>query len=203
MASVTDRIKKSVEALDKKQLKQALYLTTKRGLERHHGYVEEAARKCLANKDAPDSSACDLAIKTARDKLQATITVPMETTDMEGLEDYLKPSKEVENMPENMPVQAEKTDEELYAECAECHVADAVVKFVNISQHDCNGETGKAIQPLLQDETTPPEKWLKTMREVAGKDGCGQEAYKEVLGDLEDYLKEQDSEILKKANKEV
>jgi hypothetical protein len=201
MAGLGKRIEESVKALDGKQLKKALYLTTKRGLEKHHQWVEDTARTCLAHKNDPDASACDQAIKEARDKLQATITVGIESADLEGVEEYLTPKGE-ENMPKNMPAQAQKTDEELYQGCEECHVADAVVKFVSISREDCNGATGQSLEPLLEDETTPPEKWVETMREVASKEGCGQEAYKTVLGELEGYLEERNSPILDKANEE-
>ncbi len=195
MAGVGKRIEEAVKALDQKQIKKALYLTTKRGLERHHDWVEEAARTCLANKDNPD--VCGDAIKGARDKLQSTITVPMDSADLEGVEEYLTPKTEVK---EEQPVgKREMTDEELYDSCHECHIADAVVKFVSICEQDCSGETCRIMQPLLEDGTTPPEKWLHAMREVAGQEGCGQEAYKTVLGELETYLKGKDSDILKKA----
>jgi len=66
--SVTKRIEETVKALDQKQLKKALYLTESSGLERHHGFVEKAARTCLVNK--ADKEACEMAIKEARDKFR-------------------------------------------------------------------------------------------------------------------------------------
>jgi len=122
---VTKKIEDTISALDKGQLKKALYLTEAAGLEKHHGFVEEAARTCLSNKS--DKEVCSMAIKEARGKIQETITLPIDDTSIEGLEEYLTP--------EAQPGEAkppEKSDEELYEDCEECHVADAAVKFAEI-----------------------------------------------------------------------
>ena len=64
---ITKRIEDTISALDKKQLKKALSLSEAKGIENIHGFVEQAARTCLANKD--NEEACTLAIKEARDKV--------------------------------------------------------------------------------------------------------------------------------------
>lgn len=190
MAGVGKHIEEAVKALDQGQMKKALYLTDKRGAERQHAWVEEAARTCLADKD--NKPVCDQAMKEARDKMQETITAPIDSTDLEDLEDFLTPKQE-ETVPEEVAEHVEvreKTDEELYLDCPECHVADAAVKFVGVCEDDCSGETCATLRPLIENQSTPPETWVKTMRELAAKEGCGQEAYKKILGELEDYLKE-------------
>ena len=192
MTGVGKRIEETVKALEGKQIKKALYLTDKTGMEHQHEVVQGAARACVENKD--DKKACDAALKEARETLQASITATTDSTDLEGVEEMIAPKQE-EPVAES-PV--EQPEEDL--DCSECHVADAVVRFVQICDHDCNGETCKTMEPLLKDPMTPPEKWVKTMRQVASMDGCGQESYKAVLGDLEGYLKEKGPEILEKSN---
>ena len=88
MASITDKVKKTIEALDSQQLTKALYLTERRGLEAHHAWIKEAAQTCVENSDNP--KVCDAAIKEARDKVKATVTVEMDTTDLGSVEEYLK-----------------------------------------------------------------------------------------------------------------
>ncbi len=191
MAGIGKRIEETVKALEGKQVKKALYLTDKAGMEHQHEVVQEAARTCVANKD--DKKACDAALRQARETLQASITATTDSTDLEGVEDLLKEETRVK---EEAPVQ--KPEEEI--DCAECHVADAVVRFVEICDRDCNGETCKTMEPLLKDPMTPPEKWVKTMRQVANMEGCGQESYKAVLNNLEGYLKDKGPEILERSN---
>ncbi|GAI89161.1 unnamed protein product [marine sediment metagenome] len=126
---VTKRIEDTVSALDKGQLKKALYLTDREGLEKHHQFIEEAARTCLANKD--NQEACTLAVKEAKDKVQDTITLDIDDTSLEGLEEYLSPEKPPEQSPETQPT-SEKTDEELFEECEECHVAVAASRIAEV-----------------------------------------------------------------------
>ncbi|GAJ07842.1 unnamed protein product, partial [marine sediment metagenome] len=64
---ITKKIEDTIKALEAGQLKNALYLTDREGLERHHQFVVEAARTCLANKD--NKEACSMAIKEARAKV--------------------------------------------------------------------------------------------------------------------------------------
>ena len=182
--SVTNRLEKTVKALEQKQLKKALFLTDKEGLERHHQWVEEAARTCIANRN--DKQTCDTAIKQAKEKIQETITAPLDDASLEGLEEY---------MSEERPIERERVDE--LESCEECHISDAVVKFHEIAEGCGDAATMESIQKTLEDEP-PPEQWLKAMVSIAEKPSCGEESYQVVLGELTDYLQKRDSPILKK-----
>ncbi|GAJ18935.1 unnamed protein product, partial [marine sediment metagenome] len=115
---ITKRIEDTVKALDQGQLKKALYLTeNNEKLKRHHQFVEEAARTCLASKD--NKEVCKVAMEEAKDKMQETISLPIDDTSLEGVEEMLSPEKPPEQPTEAKPA-AEKTDEELYEECEEC-----------------------------------------------------------------------------------
>ena len=104
---VTKKIEDTVKALEQGQLKKALLLTDREGLERHHQFVEQAARTCLANKD--NKEACTMAIEEAKEKVQDTITLPIDDTSLEGVEEYLSPEKPPEQSLETQPT-SEKTD---------------------------------------------------------------------------------------------
>jgi hypothetical protein len=185
--NTTKRVEKTIEALEKKQLKNALFLTDRPETARHHQWVEEAARTCLTNKG--NKERCDAAIKEAKAKIVETTTVAMEDTSLEGIEEMLEPENTVQE-----PQVAEKTDEELYENCPECHLADAAVKFAEISRH-CTGEATE-LENLAEGDT-PPEKWLREMKRIKDNATCGQEAYQEVWNELTSYLKERESPILK------
>ncbi|GAJ15999.1 unnamed protein product, partial [marine sediment metagenome] len=159
---VTKKIEETVTALEKGQLKKALYLTKADGLEKHHGFVEEAARTCLANKD--NKEACAMAIREARDKVQDTITLPIDDTSLEGLEEYLSPENQLATQPTS-----EKTDEELFEECEECHVATAAVRIAEVcAEHPEEAGGGcKVISEKLEDENTEPSDWIRAMVETA------------------------------------
>ncbi len=89
---VTKRIEETISALDKGQLKKALYLTEgHEKLSRQHQFVEEAARICLTNKD--DKKVCQAAINEARNKVQGTASLPVDDTSLEGLEEYMTEPK--------------------------------------------------------------------------------------------------------------
>lgn len=197
MAGVGKRIEEAVKALDQKQLKKALYLTDKPKMERHHGWVEDATRTCLAHKDDP--KICDQAIRAARDKLASTITLPMDSVDLEGIESYLMHQTREENPVAGTEAKKEMTDEELYAHCDVCHVADAAVKFVAIAEEDeCDLEMAMGkLQPCVDNEMTTPEAWIKTMVEVAEQATCHKDQYGSVLTELTEYLQKENSEILK------
>lgn len=203
MAGVGKRVEEAVKALDQKQLKKALYLTDKTKLERHHGWVEDAARTCLAHKDDP--KICDQAIKAARDKLAATITLPIDSIDLEGIEDYLTPQtgKREEKPMAKTETQKEMTDAELYEHCDVCHVADAAVKFVGIATEDeCDAEMAMGkLQPCTDNEMTTPATWIKTMIEITEKATCNKEKYGSVLNELTKYLEKEHSEILNELDK--
>lgn len=185
---VTHRIEKAIEALEKGQLKQALYLTEKDKLSEHHKWVEEAARTCLSNKD--NKKVCADAIKNAQEKLRTTITAPLDDTSLEGVEEMLSEQK---------PAKPEKqtSDEELYEQCEECHIANAVAAATEIcDQHPqtvCSLVTSK-----LDKEDTQPEEWIRTLKEAADKaEGEAKAEFAIILGDLADYLRRRNSPFLK------
>ena len=195
---ITKRIEDTVKALDQSQLKKALYLTEgDEKLSRQHQFVEEAARICLANKD--NKEACQQAIKEARNKVQDTITLPIDDTSLEGLEEYLSP----ENQPAVQPA-GEKTDEELYEECEECHVAVAAVRIAEVcAEHpEEAGNACKAISEKLEDETTEPVAWIRTMIETAEQaQGEAKEEMTAAVAELTDYLERRNSPLLEELDK--
>lgn len=196
---LTKRIEDTVKALDQGQLKKALYLTEKVGLDKHHLFVEKAARTCLSNKG--NKEACSMAIKEARDKVQDTITLPIDDTSLEGVEEYLSP----ENQPAAQPAD-EKTDEELYEECEECHVATAAIRFAEVcAEHPEEAEGAcKAVSAKLEDENTEPTDWIKTMVETAEQaQGEAKEEMVAAVTELTDYLERRKSPFLKKLEGET
>ena len=191
---VTKRIEDTVKALDKGQLKNALGLTDRRGLERHHQIVEAAARTCLQNKG--DEEVCRNAMSEARDKVQDTITVPEDDTSLEGVEELL--SEAPAETPES--ASAEKTDEELYEECEECHIAEAAIRFSEVcAEHPGDaGESCRLIAEKVADETTEPADWIKTMVETAeNSQGEAKEKMTAAVTELTDYLGRRNSPFLK------
>ncbi|MBA7561645.1 hypothetical protein ES708_03284 [subsurface metagenome] len=198
---VTKRIEETVKALEGGQLKKALYLTEADGLEKHHRFVEEAARTCLANKD--NKEACTIAIEAAKDKVQDTITLPIDDTSLEGLEEHLSPGSPAEEPKETSP-SAEKTGEELYEECEPCHVGDAAARIGKI----CKGlpeEAGcgcKQILEMADDENTTEIEWIKAMVETAEQaQGEAKEQMATELTELTDYLERRNSPLLKELDK--
>ncbi|MBA7465910.1 hypothetical protein ES707_01082 [subsurface metagenome] len=196
---VTKRIEDTVKALEQSQLKKALYLTEgNEKLSRQHQFVEEAARICLANKD--NKEACGSAIKEARNKVQDTITLTIDDTSLEGLEEYLSP----ENQPAAQPA-GEKTDEELYEECEACHVGDAAAKFAVICEERLE-EAGcgcKLISEKVEDENTTEADWVKAMVETAEQaQGEAKEEMTAVVTELTDYLERRNSPLLAELDKE-
>ena len=197
---VTKKIEDALSALDKGQLKKALLLTDREGLEKHHQFVEQAARTCLANKD--NKEACTMAIEEAKEKVQDTITLPIDDTSLEGVEEYLSPEKPAEE-PQAQPT-SEKTDEELFEECEECHVAVAASRFAEIcAEHPENGGAScKLISEKLEDETTEPAEWIRAMVETTEQaQGEAKEKMAAAVTELTDYLERRDSPFLKKLDK--
>lgn len=199
---VTKRIEDTVKALEQGQLKKALYLTETRGLEKHHDFVEEAARTCLANKD--NKEACSMAIKEARGNVQDTVTLPIDDTSLEGLEDYLTEKKQPVEQ-EAPKSDQEKTDEELYEECEDCHVAVAASRFADVCADNPEeaGASCELISQKLEDENTEPGDWIKAMVQTA--EGAKGQAKEEMVGavtELTNYLERRGSEILKQLDEE-
>ena len=195
---ITKRLEDTISALDQGQLKKALYLTEANGLERHHSFVEEAARTCLADKD--DKEACAMAIKEARAKVQDTITLPIDDTSLEGVKEYLSPEKPPEESKEAQP-SSEKTEEELWESCEECHVAVAAARFAEIcAEHpEDGGASCKIISEKLEDETTEPADWIKAMVETAEQaQGEAKEKMVATVTELTEYLERRNSPFLKK-----
>ncbi|MBA7562901.1 hypothetical protein ES708_04554 [subsurface metagenome] len=200
---ITKRIEDTVKALDQGQLKKALYLTEAGGLEKLHGFVEEAARTCLADKDNKET--CAMAIKGARAKVQDTVTLPIDDTSLEGLEEYLSPEKPPEAQPREAKPTSEKTDEELWEACEECHVAVAADRFARVcAEHpEEAGASCKLISAKLEDETTEPTDWIKTMVKTAEQaQGEAKEEMVAAVTELTEYLERRNSPFLKELDKE-
>lgn len=196
---VTKKLEDTVKSLDQKQLKKALYLTDNEKTSRQHEFVKVAVQTCLANKD--DSKTCDAAIKEARNKVQDTITPPMEDTSLEGLEEYLAEQPK----PTGQTVQPEKTDDELYENCEECHVAVAADKFAKVcAENPEEAGSCELVSRSLENESTEPVDWIKAMTQTAEEaKGQAKQDMIEVVTELTDYLEKRDSPILKQLDKEV
>lgn len=202
---VTKKISDTVTALDKKQVRKALYLTDRPKLERQHGYVEEAARICLANKGKKE--VCEVAIKEAREKVQETISLPIDDTSLEGLEEYLSPAEAKPAVAEVQPEEQERpskmTDEELYQECPECHIAVAASAFADICKDYPETQACKPISEKLADETTEPVDWIKAMIKTAEQtEGEPKKQMVAALDELTDYLEKRESPWLKELDEQ-
>jgi hypothetical protein len=217
---ITKRIDDTVKALDEKQLKKALYLTENNPrLEKHHGWIQDAARTCLDNRG--DKAVCEQAIREARNRVQGTVSLPIDDTSLEGLEDYMTE----QNLPEeSVPVQvqetapaetapgpsgflakAQKTDEDLFENCEECHVAVAASRFADVCA-ESREEAGVGCELIgrsLENENTEPVDWLKAMVETAEKaQGRAKEEMNAAIADLAEYLERRNSPLLKAIDKE-
>lgn len=197
MAGVGKRIEEAIEALDKKQLKQALYLTDKKGLERHHEWVKEAAKTCLVSRG--DKKTCDAAIKEARERLVSTITPPLEDTSLDGLEEYLREETKMGEALVKEEAKQEKTEAELYEECEECHVANAVVEAGKLCQEvPQEVPVCRRILDRVGQEDVQPGEWLKILHEVKDEaTGEVKEKMTAIVTDLVGYLEKRNSPLLK------
>lgn len=197
---VTKKITDTVAALDKKQLKKALYLTDRPKLEKQHGYVKEAAHTCLANKK--NKEVCEKAMKEARDKIQDAISLPLDDISLEGLEEYLDPA--LEDPTEAQKPTTEISDAELYDQCPECHIATAASVFADTCQEYPETHACELISERLTDETTEPIDWIKAMIKTAEQtDGEPQKQMVAALDELTGYLAKRNSPWLKELDKEV
>jgi len=183
---VTKRIQETIEALDKGQLKNALFLTDRNELGREHAWVEEAARKAVSDRENAKKYMLE-----ARDKLKATLTNPLEDTSLEGVEEMLEETNSRSNPTSEM------TDEELYEECQECHIANAVVAATEIC--DKHPQTAcSMITSRLDKEDIQPEEWLKVLLEAREKsEGEARQEFELIVDDLMSYLKRKNSPFLK------
>jgi hypothetical protein len=215
MSGATKRIEEASAALEKGLIKKAMLLTDSTKTEEEHKLVVDIAKKCVSDKENC-KELCKEGAVTLKDRITST------TDTNEGLEDLLKEEEErAQNTPspQDTPKSpsslaaaeaiagekptTEMTPEEAYENCSECHIAAAAVEFVKIAEKDeCDGaKVTEKLQPLLDDQNTTPEKWIKTMTEVAEKATCNKMKYGQVLGELTGYLQEKDSEILKNLDK--
>lgn len=197
---ITKRIEDTISALDKGQLKKALLLTDREGLEKPRQFVEQAARTCLANKD--NKEACAMAIKEAKENIQDTITLPIDDTSLEGLEAYLSPERP---KPQETQPTGEKTDEELYEECEPCHVGDAAARIAIICKElpDEAGCGCKLISEKVENENTGEAEWIRAMVETAEHaQGEAKEQMVATITELTDYLKRRNSPLLEQLDKE-
>ncbi|GAI61436.1 unnamed protein product [marine sediment metagenome] len=145
-----------------------------------------------------------MAIKEAKEKVQDTITLPIDDTSLEGVEEYLSPEKQPEEPKEAEPT-SEKTDEELFEECEVCHVAVAASRFAEIcTEHpEGAGASCKLISAKLEDETTEPTDWIKTMVKTAEQaQGEAKEQMVAAVTELTEYLERRNSLFLKELDKE-
>jgi hypothetical protein len=214
---ITKKLEDTLKALDEKQLKKALYLTENNPkLERQHQFIEGAARICLANRD--NRKACEQAINEAREKVHSTVSLPLDDTSLEGLEQYLTPNvpvsepevkeqgqvQEIQVIPNGFLDKAQKTDDELFEECEECHVAVAASKFADICAEKPEEAGGcELIGRSLENENTEPVDWLKAMVETAEKaQGKAKEEMVGAITKLTDYLERRNSPFLKALEQE-
>jgi len=205
---ITRRLEEVLKSLDEKQLKKALYLTENNPkLERQHQWIEETARTCLANKD--NKKTCEQAIKDTRNKVHETMSLPLDDTSLEGLDQYLTPNipvsePEVKEQ-EEVKVKQVKTDAELYEECEECHVATASARFADIcAEKPDEAGSCELIGRSLENENTEPVDWLKAMVETAEKaQGKAKEEMVGTITELTEYLERRNSPFLKALDREV
>ncbi len=208
---ITKRIEDMTKALDQKQLKKALFLSEAKGLERHHEWIQEAAHTCLASQE--DKGACDQAIQKAREKVQGTVNLSIDDTSLEGLEDYMTEQKLAEEVkPVEAPVssteflsKAQKTDDELFERCEECHVAVAAAKFADACAENPVEAGGgcEIINRSLANENTEPADWIKAMVQTAEKaQGKAKQEMTGAITELTEYLERRNSPLLKAIDKE-
>jgi len=215
---ITKRIEDVTKALEEKQLKKALYLSEVKGLEKHHQWIEEAARTCLANKD--NKEVCQAAIKESRNKVQSTVSLPEDDTSLEGLEEYMTEQKFPEEtnernvretgttespaVPSGFLAKAQKTDDDEFEECEECHVAVAAARFADVCAEKPEDAGGcELIGRSLEDENTEPSDWIKAMVQTTEKaQGKAKEEMVGAITELTDYLERRNSPLLKTLDKE-
>jgi len=215
---VTKKLEGAVSALDKGQLKKALYLTEgHEKLSRQYQFVEEAARTCLANKG--NKEVCQAAINEARNKIQDTVSLPIDDTSLEGLEEYMteqilpeetKPAEtpapvETPAAPSGFLAKAQKTDEDLFRECEECHIAVAASRFADVCAENREEAGGgcELIGRSLANENTEPVDWIKAMVQTAeNAQGKAKQEMVAAVTEMTEYLERRNSPLLKALEKE-
>ena len=194
---VTKRTEETIQALGKGQLKNALFLTDRPEMEKAHDWIKEAARKALADKENARKY-----MNEAKDKLQATITDPMEDTSLEGVEEFMSdapittPTVATTGAPVAGKPKEEMTDEELYENCEDCHVAAAASAAADICEEHPQ-TICTVISERLDKEDVEPEDWIRALREAAAKsEGEPKAKLDAVMADLKGYLERRNSPFL-------
>lgn len=108
-------------------------------------------------------------------------------------------------IPSDFLAKAEKTDEELFEGCIECHVAVAASRFADVCAEN-REEAGNGCEIIgrsLENENTEPIDWIKAMVETAeNAQGKAKEEMVATVSELTEYLERQDSPLLKALEKE-
>ncbi len=184
---VTRRVEDAIKALDQGQVKKALFLTENPKTERHHQIVSLAAKQCLSNQDQ-----CPDFLKSAAKELKETITAPLDDTSLEGIEGMLESETKIET----------KTDEELYEDCEECHIANAVVKAVEICEQYPQ-DVCSIITQKVGNEDIQPMEWLKTLKQATDQaEGPAKGELAVIVGEVSDYLEKRNSPFLEALKEE-
>lgn len=182
---VTKRIEEATKALDNGQLKHALQVLDKDKTREQYNIVANAARNCLSNQES-----CSTYLQDANSKLKSSITSDATDTSLEGVQEMLdeKGTKTTDQA---------KGDNELYEDCQECHIADAVGKTSDV----CNLYRMNSCQELEQAADNPdtaPEQWLGIIRNVHSEaTGEAKQGMDYIVNELAEYLKRKDSEYLR------
>jgi len=101
--------------------------------------------------------------------------------------------------PSGFLAKAQKTDDELFENCEECHVAVAAARFADVCAEKPEESSGcELIGRSLEDENTEPSDWIKAMVQTAEKaQGKAKEEMVGAITELTEYLEKRDSPLLK------
>lgn len=173
--SVTKRIERAIEALEKGQVKRALYTLDHQETADLYPVVEEAAKSAL--KDRGHSKTY---LEEARNKLLATTRVPLDEVGLDGVSEFINSRG------------SDSGDD--YEDCEECHVAVAVSAFNDI----CSENPQESCTMICDDRPDiSPAEWVRRMAQVeAEASRSAKQPFSEVLGELVDYLGRRNSPIL-------
>ena len=111
---------------------------------------------------------------------------------------------ETPGAPSGFLAKAQKTDEDLFEECEECHVAVAASRFADACAENREEAGGcEIIGRSLENENTEPGDWIKAMVETAEKaEGKAKQEMVGAITELTDYLERRSSPLLKALDKE-
>ena len=113
-------------------------------------------------------------------------------------------SVETPAVPSGFLSKAQKTDEELFEECEECHVAVAASRFADVCAENREEAGGcELIGRSLENENTEPGDWIKAMVQTAEKaQGKAKQEMAGAITELTEYLERRNSPLLKAIDKE-